>query len=65
MVNSIDALIALRDAAGLPNLASDECVAQADVNCNGIINSLDALLILRYGAGLSVNYPHGCPPIGT
>jgi len=64
-VDSVDALIALRDAAGLPNQASEECVAQADVDCSTTINSVDALKILRYAAGLSVTYPPDCPSIGS
>jgi len=63
LINSIDALFALRFAAGLP--VNGQCVPNADVNCSGIINSIDALLILRFGAGLSVNLPPGCPPIGS
>jgi hypothetical protein len=64
-VDSVDALIALRDAAGLPNQASAECVAQADVDCSTTINPVDALKILRYAAGLSVTYPPDCPNIGS
>jgi hypothetical protein len=65
VVNSVDALFALRDAAGLPNQASEECVAQADTNCDGIINSVDALRILRHSAALPVTYPPLCSPIGS
>jgi hypothetical protein len=64
-VNAIDALIVLRHSAGLPNTPSPECVAQGDVDCSGVINAVDALLIQRFSAGLPVNYPQGCPPIGT
>ncbi len=63
LINSIDALFALRFAAGLP--VSGQCVPNADVNCSGNINSVDALLILRFAASLSVNLPPGCPPIGS
>ena len=62
LINSIDALFALRFAAGLP--VSGQCIPNADVNCSSNINSVDALLILRFAAGLSVNLPPGCPPIG-
>jgi hypothetical protein len=63
LINSVDALFALRVGAGLP--VSAQCVPNADVNCSGVINSVDALLILRFVAGLSVNLPPGCPPIGS
>jgi hypothetical protein len=63
LINSVDALFALRVGAGLP--VSAQCTPNADVNCSGNINSVDALLILRFVAGLPVTLPPGCPPIGS
>jgi hypothetical protein len=62
-INSVDALLVLRQSAGLP--VNAECLPNGDVNCDGTINSVDALLILRFSASLPVNYPPGCPPIGS
>jgi plastocyanin len=64
LINSIDALHALRRSANLPVTA--QCIGNADVNCSGVINSVDALLILRFSAGLPITgLPPGCPPIGS
>jgi hypothetical protein len=63
LINSVDALFALRFAASLP--VSAQCMPNADVNCSGGVNSVDALLILRFVAALPVTLPPGCPPIGS
>lgn len=65
VIDSSDALVAQREAAGLPLQLTYECIAQTDVDCNGAITSVDALRILRHVANLPVNYLQGCPPIGS
>ncbi len=61
-VDSADALMVLRDTAGLPHSAA--CIAEGDVDCDGDIDSVDGLFILRHVAGLPVTLPPGCGPIG-
>lgn len=61
-VDSVDALMVLRNTAGLPHSA--KCIAAGDVDCDQDIDSVDALKILRYVAGLGNPVPPGCGPIG-
>ncbi len=75
-VNSVDALLALRFAAGLKVNQNDGCPAIetalilsgvfGDVDCSSVVNSVDALKILRFGAGLPVaqNEPPSCVDLG-
>jgi hypothetical protein len=75
-VNSVDALLVLRFAAGLKVNQNDGCpdIERAlilsgvfgDVDCSGVVNSIDALKILRFGAGLPVaqNEPPPCVDLG-
>jgi hypothetical protein len=62
-VDSIDALIVLREVAGMAHIAG--CIESGDVNCDAALEALDAQLILRHIAALAVDLPNGCPPIGT
>jgi hypothetical protein len=50
-IDTVDALIILRDVAGLTH--GGQCLGSADVDCNGDIDSVDALIVLRFVAGLS------------
>lgn len=50
-VDSIDALLALRAAAGIETL-SDPAFEAADVDQNGSIDSIDAIMILRFALGI-------------
>lgn len=62
-VNAVDALMDLRDVAGL---SASPCVPLAgNVKCDDGLTSVDALLILRYVAALPVSLPNGCPGIGS
>ncbi len=45
--------------------ASPIVSASGDVDCSGAADSVDALQVLRYVASLPVEYPPGCPLIGT
>ena len=58
VVDSVDALAALRSTANLPVTA--DCLAAADLNCDLVVNSVDALNILRAVASLPVNAPPDC-----
>ncbi len=62
-VDSVDALMVLRDTAGLPHSAG--CIAAGDVDCDEDKDSVDALFILRHVAALSNPIPPDCRPIGT
>jgi len=62
-VDSVDALVVLRETAGLPNSAA--CIAAGDVDCDGDRDAVDALRILRHVAGLPVAPVNGCPEIGA
>ncbi len=61
-VDAVDALLVLRDVAGLPSSAA--CIDQGNVKCDDAIGVTDALMILRALARLAVALPPGCPPIG-
>ena len=71
-VNSVDALLVLRFAAGLSVQQNEPCpdvgtvISQVigDVDCNGIVNSVDALKILRSAASLSVSQTEPCTDVG-
>jgi len=55
LINSADAILALRYAVGLDS-CGDACQCwRSDCNCDGLHNSADAILILRCAVGL------GCP----
>lgn len=62
-VDAIDALMVLREVAGLPRAAG--CIAWGDADCDGDIDAVDALRILRHVAGLPVAPVTGCPQIGA
>ncbi len=62
-VDSVDALLVLRDAAGLPHQGG--CAAAGDVDCDGDEDTVDALFILRHVAALPTSLPQGCGPIGV
>ena len=52
VVNSVDALIVLKQSAGI--IKQDGAYSLAmDSNKDGVVNSADALLILKYSADLS------------
>jgi CSLREA domain-containing protein len=61
-VSSVDALLILREVAGL---GSGPCAENGDVNCDGNRTSVDALGILRHVASLPISKPDGCPEIDT
>jgi Tol biopolymer transport system component len=72
-VNVVDALMVLRNVAGLP-FTVPGCLEpgsqqgnglRGDLNCDGEVNAVDALILLRYVAGLPVNLSLDCPDIGT
>ena len=60
IVNSADALIALRISTGIEK-SDDNAIRLADVDGDGQITSADALEILRFSAGLSANDKIGKP----
>ena len=51
VIDTTDALLALRHALGIINLSPAER-QRADVDGNGVIDTTDALLILRYALGI-------------
>ena len=62
--NAIDALLVLRDIAGMSSIAA--CLLLAgDVNCDGAKTAVDALDILRFVAGLPFNQKEPCPDVGA
>lgn len=60
-VDSLDALLTLRAAAGL---GDNGCSAVTDANCDAGRDAADTVEILRQGGGLGVTVA-GCPPPGT
>lgn len=52
IVDSVDALMALRCAMGIVQLEGDALIA-GDIDGNGLIESIDALIILRRAMGLA------------
>ncbi len=62
-VDSADALLVLRDEAGLSHSA--ECINMGDADCDGHRDSIDALFILRHVAGLPYSLPPDCSPVGS
>lgn len=56
--NSVDALLALKNAVGKAHLTAKQIKA-ADVNCDGAVNAQDALLILRYSVQTLEEWPGG------
>ena len=55
-IDSGDAIVILRSAAGLDSLA--QCLlGTGDVNCDGNLDSGDAILVLRYAVGLIDVFP--------
>jgi hypothetical protein len=62
-VDAVDALLALRDVAGMPNLGL--CLPEVgDTDCSGQLSSVDALILLRHLAGLTISPAEGCPVPG-
>ncbi len=63
-VDSIDALLVLQYAAGMPVLVCEQ--SHSDVNWDGAVNALDAALILQVEAGVIPEFPpgviHFCDP---
>lgn len=59
VVDTDDARIALKIAAGLHTLESDEQLNRTDVNFDGAVTSIDARQILRGAAGLASLQPSG------
>ena len=57
-INSIDAMLILQYAVGIPVAASLDLYA-ADVDGNGDANSIDAMLILQYAVGIFTEFPAG------
>ena len=57
-INSIDAMLILQYAVGVPVAASLDLYA-ADVDGNGDVNSIDAMLILQYAVGIFTEFPAG------
>jgi lysophospholipase L1-like esterase len=63
VIEVVDALISLREAARLPRAGA--CLAAADVNCDGVLDLVDVLGVLRHLAALpALPAPPGCPPTG-
>lgn len=63
VVEVVDVLVSLREAAQLPRLGA--CLVAADINCNGVRDLVDALGVLRHLAALPpLPVPAGCPGIG-
>lgn len=56
VINSKDAIIVLRIAAGLTQ-PTEEQKCSADANGDGVINSKDAIIVLRKSAGLPTGAP--------
>jgi len=75
--NPVDALLTLRNDAGLPT-DTGECPALGttvdvlfasphvwgDIDCKDGVTPVDALKILRFDAGLDVTQEAGCPEMG-
>jgi hypothetical protein len=74
----VDALLTLREDAGLPvdtgdcpQLGAEVDVFLAslhiwgDVDCSGALTPVDSLKILRFDAGLSVSQEEDCPLMGA
>jgi hypothetical protein len=72
----VDALLNLRDDAGLPS-ETNECPEMGatvgvdgtdrtwgDFDCSGTADPVDGLKVLRFDAGLDVARPDGCPDPG-
>lgn len=59
VVDTEDARVALKIAAGLHVLDSQEQLIRTDVNFDGLVTSLDARQILRGAAGLATLQPSG------
>ncbi len=53
LINSVDAIAIVRNAAGYTALTTDKAKYVADVNSDSNINAVDALAILRYNASLT------------
>jgi hypothetical protein len=73
----VDALLTLRDDAGLSTNTGDcpdfgtsisllaSALVWGDIDCSGGVDPVDALKLLRFDAALGVNQPQGCPALGV